>query len=459
MFSASFYKPGLAKKTAILSGMRKIIKFSRFFLAVLVLALTAAIVFPSINLARYGIPVAFKGLEPSTFLPQFSAEQFAFTPSLVAYDKTTYVFTNETEDSDQQLYNKLSRRLKNMGLDEFEIEIRSLVGDSASEAALSREIAITIPGDNSRFSTFSTFLQLGQETEFATYYQSDPNDESTGQFTPIALTAKDLEGARIIYGSETGGYGLILDFKDSLQNQLLATALSDVNTSQESQIYLLIGGQAIAGQRSQLSSSQSNAQIVFATLVPNDFLASNYIRDVLLHPENNVEILPSGSIPPTTVKGVLTDYLDIAKIALAGILFIFIGLVILRKGILGFLIAGQILLGIFAGGTLLKIFNLPLNYQLIAGSLIASILGIIYIFNIYKTPQINNVKESLKLNNYRLMLTLTGFAAAGIALQQLTVNITGFISTASAVLLAFLFSNLIMTPLFRYIRERIQTNK
>ncbi len=331
---------------------------------------------------------------------------FKFSPSLDFYGGSEVVYSlgNSAELAFsatrlERAAERLSARLKNSGIREFSVYGRKgQTGD---------ELVVRLPLSIDKLENFNLILASAGAISFIKQVASqaeptiDPNNpEQTIAPQPQVQTLQFdrgyISGVSVVYGADTYGYGIALDFNEDKASEVIVTAYSDINTDPSSQVLLNFGERTVAGQSVPVSSASRSAKMLMTTGLANDETGAYLIRDIILNPSLNDEL---SLVSMTAIEGRYDRIIDPLKLA-SVIGLILTGLYLLAKRrAAGLVLAINVIFMTLTLVTVLKVFNLPISLIAIVGSLLG--LGINFIIIKSATSNIANIPQQLhdlKLN-------------------------------------------------------------
>ncbi len=276
-------KIGMSKIKQLFEQIKKyfsVIVFS------LVLLLLSAIALPRIAFNVGDFAFSVDGLDFPEITNNTIPLELEFSPSLDFYGGSEVVYQSYdiqsiSETSIETTGYKLKTLLANIGIQDTEMYVRESLDNN------NQEIVVKMPKTEEELLLFNELLSLGSEISFANqdFSQStnpeDPTSAQQPQYSPTLIEKSDIESAELIYGADTYGYGLVINFKQDAFVKVYSSSITDQNPSQENQLLLLLSGQPIAGQVYPLSSSSRQAKMVFATGLGEDRLSALLLKEMV----------------------------------------------------------------------------------------------------------------------------------------------------------------------------------
>lgn len=341
-----------------------------------------AVAFPKVSFDAFGREGSFDGIDVSDLTNNKVPYEFQFSPSLDFYggSEVSYTVSEASKQIDQsynkQLAAKLSERLANLGLTNFDVYVRgreeTAEGDNKGKTVY--EIVAELPKTSEEVQNFNQLLSTGGEISFVKQRQTPAEEgaeDAEPQTTsiPTALSRGDVINASVIYTAETFGYGLAVDFNSEKLNELLFTAVSDVNSDAENQLILAVGGQAVAWQTVAMNSGSKSTRLVFGSQLGNDQLAANLIREMLVNPSITEPVTSNGAVKK--IPGKFDALVPFLKVATIIILLLVSTLTIIKQKLLGLVSALNILFAVILTVAVAKIGMLPISIVSIFGAVLA----------------------------------------------------------------------------------------
>jgi hypothetical protein len=369
--------------------------------------------------------VIYDGLDIADITSGKIPLEFKFKPTLDFYPGSKQVFAvSDTKGaSDERVVNNIDQRLKNIGLSNYQLYGRRS-GNSDLEVVLESNLT------SADLTLLSQLMQSSGNLEFSKQIPVPKNtsdtNSATPQYYPASFKLEDVEAIDLTYGSDIGGYGLNISFKDSVRDQLLVGAVSDVNPDQGSQLLLTINGQVVAAQRYALNSNQTRPTMVFATYFGNDQLATMYLRDMMIKPELNYSLRATNNFP---INGTYERYIPFLKIILALAIILSLGLLIWKHKGYGLFSWLNLIFMFFGTLALTKLFILPIST--------AAVIGFIAALGLYVLA----TRELLSLNPFSRATELKIDHDYFTNLKQVRQSMLYFIIAASAVLIVINYFN------------------
>ncbi len=338
--------------------------------------------------------------------------QIKFNPTLDFYggSKVSFIVTQPqiSEAAVQDKAKYLERLMQGVGIADHELRILAPVSTSSNEVS-QYEIEVSLSRKPEDIEAFLQILQLPSDLQFSQQAQNpeatdDQLGQSAPQFTPaIGVTFEDVETVTKVYGAETGGYGLMINFNENAWNRLLFTTVSDISGSGVGQLYITTAGQPLAAQRFAISSQASSRQMTFSTFLGNDNLAASTLN----HIASNGGVTPGFVVNTDQISVLpgrydnLTEAIKITAVAL--VILMSAGLVIKYKvySFARFItFIGSAILPI----TVSKLLNLPIDMQTVITYF--AMLFIIYLPLIYfKARRIVNLRTQFR--NFVIAVTIS----------------------------------------------------
>jgi hypothetical protein len=287
----------------------------------LVLFISAAIAFPAVQLQLGEVNAKFDGVDLTDLTSNNLQFEFKFNPSLDFYGGSEIVYSIGNNQgiafADRRLDNaatSLEQRLQRIGLQNYTVYARtSQSGD--------QEIVVRLPKSETELERVNQLLSLSGDPQFIKQFYPEAEEGSKEAPEPQTITTNfskdDITGVSVVYGAETSGYGLAIDFKQEKLSELLGTALSDVNNDSQDQLLVSIGGQILAGQSSVLNSGSRSTRILFATGLGSDSLAAELMKDMFVNSQDNEQYNVSAI---REVRGYYDQLIPALKVAVLAIL-------------------------------------------------------------------------------------------------------------------------------------------
>jgi hypothetical protein len=355
------------------------------------IAIAALIAMPMVNITGN----QFDGIDLQDLSGGRINYDFKFTPSLDFYGGSEVVYSlgNSSELAFsatrlERAAQRLSARLKNSGLQEFSVYGR--------KGAAGDELVVKLPISIDKLENFNLILTSAGPLTFIKQIASqeeptvDPNNPDSiinpqPQVQTLPFDRGYITGVSVVYGADTYGYGIALDFAEDKASEVIVTSFSDINTDPSSQVLLNIGERTVAGQSVPVSSASRSGKMVMTTGLANDELGAYLIRDLILNPSLNDEL---SIVSMNSVEGRYDGLVEPLKVAsVLGLLLSCLYLTARRKAA-GVVLAINVLFMTLTLVAVLKLFNMPISLIAIIGSLLG--LGINFIIIKSALSNINN---------------------------------------------------------------------
>jgi hypothetical protein len=385
----------------------------------LILALFSAIALPRIAFEIGDFAFSIDGLDFPEVTNNTIPLELEFSPSLDFYGGSEVVYQSYdlqsiSNTSIETTGYKLKTLLANIGIQDTEIYLRENVENS------NQEIVVKMPKTEEELLLFNELLSLGSEISFANQDFSqntdtqDPTAAQQPQYLPTLIEKSDIESVELIYGADTYGYGLVINFKQDAFAKVYTSSITDQTPSQENQLLLLLSGQPIAGQVYPLSSSSRQAKMVFATGLGEDRLSALLLKEMVAT-DNLPQNLVATSV--TKLPGRFDHVAEYIKLGFALTLFALGAILIFKLKRLGLSLMLNLTFVLVTTVALLK-FAVFFNRFIEVNLSIAGIVGlfvaiVIWIFNsmkLIKTIQAKKDYEnelSVSKNRIKAILIFT----------------------------------------------------